>query len=492
MLGRRFGARWIGAVTALTLGVAGSLGTASPVQAALVPRTYTTVMAPTTAIPGVATSYSVVVTNTSTRISALDHFVLSVPSGFTVTVGTVTAPRGGWTESLDSTGTTLTAATSQGVRYGLRKGESLTMTFTATDGTPCDTRTVTWLQKADGVIIDPWVAASPDPAVQMTPVADHFTITSVTDRSTPPLNRAVVKGQPFDVGVQFFCRGVSAPAPGGTTLTLVKVSPGTPDSSGKLGDTVTAAVPSGATSASILGATYSAVESGVGLQVDAVGLPNVDFSLDVLGQADTVSASPGTSTTLSIDSAQASLPNGANGTVALVVSACATTDPYCTSGQQIDLNGSFKDANGTNLYGFGTNAAPGVTASPTDTLAPAQVTRVCSISDCPHRDATEEPSTRYNYSSVKEEQWEDFSDFATYVSLRRSDGTYTPFAPAPACVPQSNPSTTGEMLTYDAQHAGFCVDVNAITRVDSATGSASFNGDLQIPVLFVEDPRLRP
>lgn len=474
-----------GVLTVLALGVGGSLATTTPVQAAPVPRTYTTVMAPTTAIPGVATTYSVVVTNTSTRISALDHFVLSVPSGFTVTVGTVTAPRGGWTESLDSTGTTLTAATSQGVRHGLRKGESLTMTFTATDGTACDTRTVTWSQKADGVIIDPWVAASSDPTVHLTPVADRFAITSVSDRSSPPLDHAVVKGQPFDVGVQFLCGIASAPAPNATTLSLRKVSPGTPNNAGVLGGT-TSATASG-TTGTIAGATYSAVESGVGLQVDATGLPSVAFPLDVFDQAATKFASPGTSTSLSIDSAQASLSNGANGTVALVVSACATTDLYCTSGQQIDLNGSFKDANGTNLYGFGTNAVSGVTQGPTtDTLAPAQVTRVCSVSYCPHLDAAEEPSSNYSYSSSREEQWEDFTHYPTYVSLRQSDGTYTGFALAPACVPQSNGTTTETMLTYDAQQAGFCVDVNRISRANN-----SFTGDLTIPVLFVEDPIVR-
>ena len=168
------------------------------------------------------------------------------------------------------------------------------------------------------------------------------------------------------------------------------------------------------------------------------------------------------------------------------MSACATTDLYCTSGQQIDLNGSFKDANGTNLYGFGTNAVSDVTPSPTDTLAPAQVTRVCSVSDCRHLDAAEEPSRTYSYSSSREEQWEDFNRYPTYVSLRQSDGTYTGFALAPACVPQSNGTTTLTMLTYDAQQAGFCVDVNRISRANN-----SFTGDLTIPVLFVEDPIVR-
>ena len=281
-----------GVLTVLALGVGGSLATTTPVQAAPVPRTYTTVMAPTTAIPGVATSYSVVVTNTSTRISALDHFVLSVPSGFTVTVGTVTAPRGGWTESLDSTGTTLTAATSQGVRHGLRKGEFLTMTFTATDGTACDTRTVTWSQKADGVIIDPWVAASPDPTVQMTPIADRFVVTSVTDSSTPPLVDAVVVDRPLSTPVCSCARVVPAPTGAASTLSLLKASAGTP---------TTAAcsvkpprpVAAGATTAPSWrdlqrGGERSGRRCGL---VGGLGLP-LAFPLDVLGAADTKVATP--------------------------------------------------------------------------------------------------------------------------------------------------------------------------------------------------------
>jgi hypothetical protein len=46
---------------------------------------------------------------------------------------------------------------------------------------------------------------------------------------------------------------------------------------------------------------------------------------------------------------------------------------------------------------------------------------------------------------------------------------------------------TGQITDPIAKSLGFCVDVNAITR----TGNV-FSGDLRIPVLFVEDLKLRP
>ena len=62
-------------------------------------------MTPKTAAAGQETHYSVVVKNTSTVISALDHFTLVVPTGFTAVPGTVTAsPRGGWTVTVGSGG----------------------------------------------------------------------------------------------------------------------------------------------------------------------------------------------------------------------------------------------------------------------------------------------------------------------------------------------------------------------------------------------------
>ena len=45
----------------------------------------------------------------------------------------------------------------------------------------------------------------------------------------------------------------------------------------------------------------------------------------------------------------------------------------------------------------------------------------------------------------------------------------------------------GQIVDPVARSLGFCVDVNAIARAGN-----SFTGDLSLPVLFVEDPRLRP
>ncbi len=81
--------RAVAAVSALVLAGLGLAAAAGPADAGIVlrPRTYTAVMTPTTATPGVPVNYQVVVKNTSTVISALDRFVLAVPTGFTVSAG---------------------------------------------------------------------------------------------------------------------------------------------------------------------------------------------------------------------------------------------------------------------------------------------------------------------------------------------------------------------------------------------------------------------
>ncbi len=75
--------RWAAAAASLVVATAllSAAGTAEAVT--LQPRTYTAAMTPATAPAGQETSYSVVVKNTSTVISALDHFTLVAPTGFT-------------------------------------------------------------------------------------------------------------------------------------------------------------------------------------------------------------------------------------------------------------------------------------------------------------------------------------------------------------------------------------------------------------------------
>jgi hypothetical protein len=466
------------------------------------PRTYTAVLSPTSAPSAGSTSYAVVVKNTSMVLSALDRFVLVVPTGFTVTPGTVTSPRGGWTESLAAG--VLTAKTSTPLRSGLRKGESMTLRFAATDTVPCDARKVTWLQKADGIIIDPFVPQSPDPTLQMMPVADNVQVTDVTDASNPPLHRQVQVGAPFTVQGIFRCGTTPAPTSGASTLSLVKSSAGQPDMGGSLGGVLTANVPAGSTSVIVSGATYDAVENQVGITADWSGGGDDSFQLAVFDEVKTVNGTPGVAippAQLSVDGAQADLGNGANGPVSIVVSACAddqTDAAPCSAGTQIELTGNLKTDAAVPLYSF---------------AAPARISWLCPASTCPHGpngtvETEQTTNYLYNYECLgsacvgegtlfgEREVEEDFQNYPVYVSIRKN-GVDTPFAAAPRCVPlpmsNSDPNRsallhlTGQITDPIAQALGFCVDVNAITR----TGDV-FAGDLRIPVLFVEDLKMRP
>jgi hypothetical protein len=488
----------VAAAAAFVLFALASVVAPTPAGAVVLkPRTYTAVLSPASAQSAGPTGYAVVVKNTSTAVSALDHFVLVVPANFSVTTGSVTSPRGGWTESVAAG--LLSASTSTPVRTGLRQGESMTVRFTATDSAPCDARTVTWVQKADGIVIDPFIAQSPDPTVAMTPVADNVQVTDVTDASIPPLHRQVRVGAPFTVQGIFRCGATPAPTGSASTLSLVKTSPGQPDTGGALGGTLAANVPAGSTSAIVSGATYSAVENHVGVTADWTGGADDSFALDVFDEVRTVNASPGVAippAQLTVSGAQADLGNGANGPVSIVVSACAadqTVVAPCSAGTQVELTGNFKADASVPLYSF---------------AAPARISWLCPANTCPHEDS--EPSTSYSYNYdcpgsscqggvslfAEREVEEDFADFPVFVSIHKN-GVDTPFATAPRCVPlptsNYDPSRstllylTGHIVDPAAQALGFCVDVNAITR----TGNL-FGGDLRIPVLFVEDLKLRP
>ena len=169
----------------------------------------------------------------------------------------------------------------------------------------------------------------------------------------------------------------------------------------------------------------------------------------------------------------ANLPNGAIGNVYFGQSTCSTTDPTCPLGTEVDLTGDF----GT-LY---SDSAPG------------SVVLACG-GKCPHED-TDEPFPNYNYNYTcatgcsdgsdpygEREVNEDFSSYPVFVELQGQ----TSFTQAPRCVPESDLTTTGQITNPAAVAAGFCVNVNAITRVGNV-----FTGDLLRPVLFVEDPKMR-
>ena len=306
----------------------------------------------------------------------------------------------------------------------------------------------------------------------------HLTIDAVSDPLHPGTLSFLSTGKPFDV--QVTARDAydnASPYAGAVTLTAT----------GHAGDPTVGVLSTlsqqqldPATTLSEV--TYSGVGLGVTLIASAAGLgPDATTSVDVNAFVTQVAGTPG----VAIDPALLNVPGratadlgkGANGTVSLLVSACGTDPTPCSAGTQVQLSGSFKDSSGNPLYGFGTPSSP---------LMPAEILWQCPASACPHPDLSEEPRfATYNYWG-NDEGREEFNSYPVYVSLHTPTGDL-PFAQAPACVPSWNRWTTGRILTSQAQAAGFCIDVNAITRAGN-----SFTGALSMPLLFVEDPRLRP
>jgi len=89
-------------------------------------------------------------------------------------------------------------------------------------------------------------------------------------------------------------------------------------------------------------------------------------------------------------------------------------------------------------------------------------------------------------STVTEMQVEEFLDHTMYVAPRNPDGTFQPFAAAPACNGiVGAPLPTGTIDRGDTGGREFCVDVGAISR----TNQSSWSGPLTLPILFVEDPK---
>lgn len=349
--------------------VSGLVAFAPTAEAAPAPRTYTASFTQPSApvAHGVSSDYVLSVKNTSTSISALDRIRITIPTGFSVVPGTVTAPRNRWSESIS--GQILTAKTSTPVLAGLRRGETLTVGFKATAPLGCAAAVAQWPLSVDGILL---VFSTTGP--------------------TPSVNVAAVAGP---------C-------------------------------------------------------------ASAVGTPNVPLGL-------------------SVDGGEAGLPNGASGPVSLVVQPCSSDEETCENGSEIVLTGNFKSGQ-TPLYSF---------------ESPASITRICSNADCPHQypggeGVEPEAGETYDYNlscaecGDEREMEEDFAWYPTYVSLL-AGGNYLPFGEAPRCAPVGDVETFGQLATEQAQAVGYCVDVNRITREGN-----SFTGDLRIPVLFVEDPRVRP
>jgi hypothetical protein len=175
--------------------------------------------------------------------------------------------------------------------------------------------------------------------------------------------------------------------------------------------------------------------------------------------------------------AVANLSNGANGPVTLTIGPCIPDAMTSCAGvlSEFSLIGNFKDVAGKPLY---------------SDSAPASVSWTCNDLVCP-------PPADFvpGSSTVTQLQIEEFSTHTVYVALRNPDGTFQPFAPAPACNGLSGaPLPTGTINPQDTGGVQFCVDVGAISRAGAQcqTACAFWTGPLTLPVLFVEDPRFMP
>jgi len=324
------------------------------------------------------------------------------------------------------------------------------------------------------------VAPAPASALRIDSLAD----TSGTSSDSKP-----VQGQTFAVGF-------SALDAYGNLATASSVTASLSSSNANLsGGTLAASPVTTTTGTGSFSAVFSRPQTGLDVTVSAVGLTPASTTTDVASGATTITPVG------SVGGATAVLPNGSFGPVSFTSATCVVgVDLGCASGTEFTLAGVFTNpANpDDHLYSFD---------------APAALTWTCSSpADCSHgplttegtaagtRSAESEPSTNYLYNQGigdinEQEQVEDFHWFPIYVALRTGtnlDGTpqYGPFGLAPACSPfVTNPASiiTGRIVNSDAQTAGYCVDVYAITRAGQ-----TFTGAPTIPVLFVEDPKMRP
>lgn len=191
--------------------------------------------------------------------------------------------------------------------------------------------------------------------------------------------------------------------------------------------------------------------------------------------------SPGEPLTLSAGSTElptglavADLSNGANGTVTLTIGPCVLDAQTSCSGvlSEISLIGNFKDDAGNPLY---------------SDSSPASVSWTCNALLCP-------PTRNFvpGSSTTTELQIAEFNAHTMYVALRNPNGSFQPFAPAPACNGlDQTPLPTGTIDPQDTGGVEFCVDVGAISRADADCQAvcSAWSGPLTLPVLFVEDPK---
>ncbi len=307
------------------------------------------------------------------------------------------------------------------------------------------------------------VSAGPAAAIQVTGVADEGT--------DPALPHPVV-GKPFDTSVRFVdAFGNPAAAGAGVTITLSRAT-----GTGAVGGTISLAVPTGATTATITGSTYSVLENAVVLQVSATTggpLTPGTITTDVAGQAATVDGTPGvpiptinsldpvsgqpcvlsaTQTTCS----QFNLPKGALDAVYLYQTACPTG---CKTGggstaQIVYGTGTLTTATGTPLY---TRSKPA-----------SMVIRCYSVL-CPHPDAMP-PGQVYDLHELKEDVAANPLEFTVFL-------------------PGSKTATFTGIATVCAKTG--IVDAGKYFCIDPKKSGRDSKKNYTVYVLFIGDPKGR-
>ena len=303
--------------------------------------------------------------------------------------------------------------------------------------------------------------------------SSFLTLDSITDTSKSPALPNPAANKAFSVAFTSFDQFDNIATTPAVPITLSALN----SAGGILTVSTLSPATDGTTGHGTLSAAFSAAQNGLVLQVSSPGLTPGTRTTDVSLAGDSLLGSPNTPGTLSAGIAGANLGAGAYGTVYLTNSLCATTDPTC-HGQEVSLAGLFSDP--TNL------------ASHLYSLAhPAVVTWTCATA-CVHPDGDKASSAypgKFNYEGEHEtEQAEDFAKYPISVSLH-VNGVYLPFAVAPSCrvlTDSAQQGLMGAITNPAAVTAGFCVDVYGISRAGAIT-----SGALTLPVLFVEDPKIR-
>lgn len=296
-------------------------------------------------------------------------------------------------------------------------------------------------------------------------------ITSVTDASHQPALPLPVAQDPFDVSFEVVDSAGNVVGSPNVPVVLSALN----------GSGLLDALPvTSYDGHGVVHASYSAPFDGLRLRLSSPGLLSATVTLDISAGGED-GGLPGVPLTLIAGSisqatglAVADLSNGANGPVTLTIGPCIPDAMTSCAGalSEISLAGNFKDATGQPLYSDN---------------APASVSWTCNGLVCP-------PPADFvpGASTATQLQVEEFRSHTMYVALRNPNGTFQPFAPAPACNGVAGaPLPTGTINPQDTGGLEFCVDVGAISRTDATcpTTCSAWSGPLTLPVLFVEDPK---